>query len=786
LKAKLHITGRKLLKRIVSGIMLILLLIGMLTLAFNILTVKSESTTTVDDGTIENEHARYENYSLKNSAASSFGISPVATLFVPFTLSPPTLDGSIEPIEWEDAIVNTTILVNTTLYLMHDSTNIYIGWHVLDNTRERDYLIIYFEEGDDGAFGSGSSDRQLKNNQEDTKYISSGTDLDPMLVRADGYCTGGDSWVWSLDPTQIDFNGTMQFYGDHYEAEFAVPFKGVEGKSQDKSDLVCTPADVIAFRIEYMEGHTASQSVSAWYDLCFLHPNGDAPPQWRNQKQSALVIPQGGCVSLQAEGMDAVSLSRAVLSTNETGIWRNETEYAFLWRQDAVWGFDNFGTATYEDGVLYAPSKGDNNVYAIDASNGDIVWNRTIRQCDASPCIDGGVIYVGECCGSYGEPTPFPRAMTLNKTTGEEVWRFIEPNNFTWVGSPLVHGDYVYYTTLGSGVYALNKTDGTPIWHQDIGDVVCSVAYHNGMVFVSAHDPPGQYAFNATTGEEVWHQNYGASWDSSPVIYEEMVIQVTRNTITGVWSTYVLNETNGELMQKFEGEGSPSTPLVHGGKILIPDDDWRLWAFDLLTGDEVWHTVDLHDGTLQDYSYCSPAAAGGAIYYQSLNGTFYVINETDGGILWSFTLGDYGFGSPSIGDGCVFITNDFALYAFKIGPGSGDWPMFCQNNFHFSYSKHGIEYVRWPLTQPKDFKDSSNMWLTAKFTWCNKTITSTAIAWRIYFFDDEGNTNATDTKIFYIKIPTPLLKGPYYTWYGVEYWILVLRKHAVRLISNYY
>jgi len=153
----------------------------------------------------------------------------------------------------------------------------------------------------------------------------------------------------------------------------------------------------------------------------YIRLNGDTPPQWRNQKQSDLVIPQGGCISLQAEGMDTVSLHKAVLSTNETGVWRNETQYTALWRQDAVYGFDNFGTATYKDGVLYAPSKGDNNVYAVNASNGDIIWNKTVRQCDASPCIDGDVIYVGECSGPLGEPTPLPRAMALNKTTGEEI-----------------------------------------------------------------------------------------------------------------------------------------------------------------------------------------------------------------------------------------------------------------------------------------------------------------------------------------------------------------------------
>jgi outer membrane protein assembly factor BamB len=486
-------------------------------------------------------------------------------------------------------------------------------------------------------------------------------------------------------------------------------------------------------------------------------------PQWRNQQQGALIIPQGGYVTLQADGMDTSSLQEAVLSTNETGTWENDTTTALLWNQSTVNGFDNFGTATYEGGVLYAPSKGDNNLYAVNASNGAIMWNTTVRQCDGSPCIDGDVVYVGECMGVYA-PTPQSRAMALNGTNGDVIWQFVEPYGNSWVGSPLVNGQYVYYTTCNfdesnttsnAGVYALNKTNGNVLWHQNVGNIIGSVAYDSGMVFISVYNPPGQYALNATTGDVIWNQNYGASWDSSPVIYDGMIVQVLFNTTESTWSTYVLNETNGELIRSFEGKGSTGTPLVYDGKVFIPSNDWTMWAYDLASGTQLWQTVPLHNGTLQNLMYCSPALAGGAIYCQALNGTFYAINETDGGVLWSYDLGlgnpdNYGFGSPSIGDGCVFITNDAGLYAFNIGPGSGDWPMFCDNNLHNSFSEQGVEYVRWPLTEPQDLGEVSNAWVTAKFTWCNETISSAAIAWRIYFFDSLGNVNATDVKIFFV------------------------------------
>lgn len=383
-----------------------------------------------------------------------------------------------------------------------------------------------------------------------------------------------------------------------------------------------------------------------------------------------------------------VSVSSYVYLTTQ----RNQNSKAFSWKQTLVNGFDNFGTATYEGGVLYAPSKGNNKVFALNASNGNVIWQSSVRQSDASPCIDNDRIYVCECYGfdSYGRSiaTHDPRAMALNKTTGAMIWSFIEPNNYGWIGSPVINGDCVYLTTFGGGFYALNKTSGDVLWHrQDIGQIVCSAAYHAGVVFISSNSTGSQYALNASTGETIWQVMDGPSWDSSPVIYEGMVIQVTRVLATNVWSTYVLNEINGDLVRKFEGKGGPSTPLVHNGNIYIASNDRRMWAYNLLTGKELWHTVELHNGYPQEYSYSSPVASGGEIFYQSLNGVFYMIDEATGNIGWSCILDGNGYGSSSMGNGYVYVTNDSALYAFKVDVSTSEWPMFCQNGFHQSFSQ---------------------------------------------------------------------------------------------------
>jgi outer membrane protein assembly factor BamB len=368
----------------------------------------------------------------------------------------------------------------------------------------------------------------------------------------------------------------------------------------------------------------------------------------------------------------------------------------YVWKQTSVYGLDNFGTATYEDGVLFAPSKGNNMLYALNASDGSIIWSTQVRQCDGSPYVETAVIYVGECFEPGGTHVTTPKAMALNRSTGQVVWSFAEPNDAEWVGSPVVSGQFIYYTTLGTGIYALNRTNGNPIWQQNIGKVVCSVAYDNGTVFVSANDPPGQYAFNATTGEAIWRQNYGSSWDSSPVIYKGRVIQVAGNITRGEVSTYVLNESTGQLITVFSQKGGQSTPLVYEDTIYIPSENCQIYAYNLSTGKELWHTNQLTVNSptylrRPELSYCSPALADGTIYYQSLDGMFYAIDAASGEIRWTCQLGNpasipyFGFGSPSIGGRCVYITNDAALYAFEIGSISTEWPMFCRNSFHQSY-----------------------------------------------------------------------------------------------------
>jgi hypothetical protein len=62
-------------------------------------------------------------------------------------------------------------------------------------------------------------------------------------------------WIYETDhgtlPTEIEYYEGLSWVDDHYECEFAIPFVGAEGGSQDGSDLNCTVQDVVGFKLQY-------------------------------------------------------------------------------------------------------------------------------------------------------------------------------------------------------------------------------------------------------------------------------------------------------------------------------------------------------------------------------------------------------------------------------------------------------------------------------------------------------------------------------------------------------
>lgn len=118
-----------------------------------------------------------------NNPQTSAVDSDIVFLTKPSNINP-IIDGNIEGGEVADAFHQTitgsnsgTFDVYSKTVVVNNARQIYLGMKIqhstiLPNTAK--WVTLYFDEGNDGSFGSGSKDNQLIVNQEDLKEISNG------------------------------------------------------------------------------------------------------------------------------------------------------------------------------------------------------------------------------------------------------------------------------------------------------------------------------------------------------------------------------------------------------------------------------------------------------------------------------------------------------------------------------------------------------------------------------------------------------------------------------------
>jgi outer membrane protein assembly factor BamB len=104
------------------------------------------------------------------------------------------------------------------------------------------------------------------------------------------------------------------------------------------------------------------------------------------------------------------------------------------------------------NGVVYVGSN-DNNVYALNAETGALVWKYTTGVAVySSPAVANGVVYIGSLDNNV---------YALKASTGALLWKYTTSN---WVvSSPAVANGVVYVGSVDRNVYAFGlKGSGAP------------------------------------------------------------------------------------------------------------------------------------------------------------------------------------------------------------------------------------------------------------------------------------------------------------------------------------
>lgn len=248
------------------------------------------------------------------------------------------------------------------------------------------------------------------------------------------------------------------------------------------------------------------------------------------------------------------------------------------------------------------------------------------------------------------------------------------------------------YGRGGSRLVAFHKSTGQTVWYGSTGYRVLDsfqstpvVSEVNGqrLVFSGGGDG-GLHAFKVNTGEKVWSHIFclGAV-NTSPVCDGNLVyiahgdVSPEEGNLQGrVLCIDASQVTEGKPKVVWQKDGMKikfASPILDKGRLILNDEDGKLYCLDAKTGEEIWALGIGGGGNVR----CSPVLADGKFYVGDSRGRFYVVKDDPVKpkklaqvLLYSIDAasgeridGEID-GSCSVSDGRVYIGNGTTLYCF--------------------------------------------------------------------------------------------------------------------------
>lgn len=292
-----------------------------------------------------------------------------------------------------------------------------------------------------------------------------------------------------------------------------------------------------------------------------------------------------------------------------------------------------------------------------------------------TPVIDGDRLYCH--FGTFG-------TFAINRTNGELIWQRTLPLQHA-VGpgsSPLVHGERLILIQDGMDrqyVTALDKQNGKTLWETDrppmdapTGDqkkAYCTPVVatdSSGRVQLLCMGSQWMVSYNADNGEEFWRLFHGKGFSvvPRPVVLNDVVFFATGFGKPQLWAAQI--DGNGDVTDTHvrwtvkKGIPAKPSPLLHDGLIYVVDDNGVASCFDIDDGNQVWKK------RLGGKFSASPIFAGGHLYFGNHEGEVFVMTPgADSDIVATNQVDGQVMASPAVIDNALVLRTDRALYRFE-------------------------------------------------------------------------------------------------------------------------
>jgi outer membrane protein assembly factor BamB len=257
---------------------------------------------------------------------------------------------------------------------------------------------------------------------------------------------------------------------------------------------------------------------------------------------------------------------------------------------------------------VYAAPHSDSDhgfVYSLDAFTGDVIWNQTINSAVYHVTVTNGKVFVNFIKQNYLDGLFYAEGIcAFNASTGERIWNCPAGDSLNKVPSapPRVFDNKVYvgYSNYSKtdpnyhagGVYALDASNGEPLWNFKTSDATGNPLVANGICYVLSGDSILN-ALDASDGTAVW--NYTAETNLGS-------LQLFNGYLLAGSSlgAYCFDASNGTLIWNFAaddyGDSSPTRPVYaddvvyvgwNGHRSLLSVTQHNFYALDALSGEKI-------------------------------------------------------------------------------------------------------------------------------------------------------------------------------------------------------
>jgi outer membrane protein assembly factor BamB len=207
-----------------------------------------------------------------------------------------------------------------------------------------------------------------------------------------------------------------------------------------------------------------------------------------------------------------------------------------------------------QNGILYAGSS-DGSLYAINAANGKLIWEKAIGVQYSSPNLDQNVIYIGGGSSLYA----------INASDGNIIWKYESRGKIN--STAQIYKDKIIISSEDGNVYAINKYNGRLIWDLKVGTGYFPRIQDDYLYLGAENDDLFIYKIDPNNGKIVWKKTVTRNIDLSYYSVGADEKNVCIGSKDGTLS--VFNVKNGKLLWKSEVGQFPFSPLIKNGIIYI-------------------------------------------------------------------------------------------------------------------------------------------------------------------------------------------------------------------------